>query len=103
MKNNKKKSESGHCNHNFLEQKLNVHSITHLIFSHLQGVQWLNRKIILGNNLYYRNSKDTPTTVMIAPIISLGLIFSLNSIIDGAMINTGTIPMIVDATPVVVN
>ncbi len=51
----------------------------------------------------YRNNKDTPTTAITAPNISLKFIFSLKNIIDGAIISTGTIPIIVDAIPVAVS
>ena len=51
-------------------------------------------------NIFYRKKITTPVTDITEPIISITLTFSLKRIIDGGIINIGTIDIMVAAIPV---
>jgi|GEM_PF-4987597 len=57
---------------------------------------------LISKMYYSRNNKATPATASIEPITSLMLILSLKSIIAGGIIKTGTMAMMVAATPALV-
>jgi len=49
--------------------------------------------------IYFKNNNTQPATLIKAPRIWKGVIRSLNIIADGTMINIGTNPISVAATP----
>lgn len=55
------------------------------------------------HEFHFIKNNAIPITLIVAPIISLIVIFCLKKIIAGGIINIGTVAMIVDAIPVAVN